>query len=106
MLTLLASVSWLDRSASAVLRSIETAKVRNKKDDELTAAIRHAEDACLPLHSNRKSDPAVLDEQRRKDHISHYILRLAFCRTYVWRLSRKACARCRTSSKTMSTRER
>ncbi|KAL1925435.1 uncharacterized protein VTP21DRAFT_318 [Calcarisporiella thermophila] len=63
-----------------VLKIIETYCVRGKNDEEMK---RQMEEACaqhLPLHSNNaKHYP--LQEERRKDHISHFILRLAYART-------------------------
>jgi DNA primase large subunit len=39
----------------------------------------------MPLNSNTAHAGRViqLDEERKKDHYSHFILRLAFCRSYL-----------------------
>ena len=43
--------------------------------------LRTLEDKYMPLHSNDAHRGYALDEERRKDHLSHYILRLGFCMT-------------------------
>ncbi|CAO0803387.1 unnamed protein product [Mucor circinelloides] len=60
-----------------VLRAIETATVRNR---DLKTEIAKTIEEYLPLKSNMsKSD--TLYEERRKDHISHFVLRMAYCRS-------------------------
>lgn len=59
-----------------MLRAIETAALRNK---DLKLEIQKTVEEYLPLKSNSsKSD--TLYEERRKDHISHFVLRMAYCR--------------------------
>lgn len=61
---------------SKVLRAIENATVRNK---DLKTETTKVVEKYMPLKSNlSKADD--LYEERRKDHISHYVLRLAYCR--------------------------
>ncbi|KAI7893439.1 eukaryotic and archaeal DNA primase, large subunit-domain-containing protein [Mucor mucedo] len=60
-----------------VLRAIDTASLRNR---DIAQEAKKAIDTFLPLKSNlSKSDS--LYEERRKDHISHYVLRMAYCRS-------------------------
>ena len=63
-----------------VLKAIETARIRNKKDHEFESYIAQIEKKYLPLSKSTDSH-ADFDEERKKDNISHYILRLAYCRT-------------------------
>jgi DNA primase large subunit len=59
-----------------VLRAIDTASLRNK---DIKLEISKTVEEYLPLKSNvSKADN--LYEERRKDHISHYVLRMAYCR--------------------------
>lgn len=59
-----------------MLRAIDTASLRNK---DVKLEIEKTVEEYLPLKSNiSKSDH--LYEERRKDHISHYVLRMAYCR--------------------------
>jgi len=62
-----------------VLKAIETAKARNKKEDEFRAYMKQIEEKYLPLHSN--SSKVNIDDEREKDVISHFILKLAYSRT-------------------------
>lgn len=66
-----------------ILSEIEAAQVRNRSYDELKTIVKTQSDKYLPLSSRTaRHDP--LDEQRRKDHIGHFVLRLAFCRSFVF----------------------
>lgn len=67
-----------------VLVELESCSLRNKSMDETNRTMKPVLDKYLPLSlsvgdTNRKA--AVLEKERRKDHYSHFILRLAFCRT-------------------------
>lgn len=62
-----------------MLQAVEEASLKYQREDELSKAIRIADEKWLPLHSNESSTAYPLAEERRKDHASHFILRLAFC---------------------------
>ncbi|KAI9138307.1 eukaryotic and archaeal DNA primase, large subunit-domain-containing protein [Paraphysoderma sedebokerense] len=67
-----------------VLKAIETAQIRNKSEEELTVALQPILSKYLPLNGGgdeRITRVIELDRQRRKDHISHFILRLAYARS-------------------------
>ncbi|KAI7905502.1 eukaryotic and archaeal DNA primase, large subunit-domain-containing protein [Cokeromyces recurvatus] len=60
-----------------VLRAVEAASIRN---EDLKLEISKTVDQYLPLRSNL-SKSEELYEERRKDHISHFVLRMAYCRS-------------------------
>ena len=61
------------------MKAVETAGIRNLRDDELSAWIRKYEQKHLPLHGNYVSSRFPLFDERRRDESAHFILRLAFC---------------------------
>ncbi|KAJ2936721.1 hypothetical protein H1R20_g374, partial [Candolleomyces eurysporus] len=63
-----------------VLAEIESSAARNRTWEESTAAVRTQCEKHLLLRPN-SSKYDDLDGQRRKDHLSHFVLRLAFCRS-------------------------
>lgn len=62
-----------------VLKAVETAAVRNLRDDDLVTWIRRYEQKYLPLHGNNVAGRFPLFDERRRDEAAHFILRLAFC---------------------------
>ncbi|CAO3590558.1 unnamed protein product [Absidia cylindrospora] len=63
-----------------VLKTLETAKLRSKTDAIYKKDIQEALDRYLPMHSTHTSRTKQVEE-RRKDHISHFALRLAYCQS-------------------------
>jgi DNA primase large subunit len=63
-----------------VLAELETCQFRNKTPEETALYMAPLLEKHLPLHSN-SSRSSTLQEERRKDHYSHFILRLAFAST-------------------------
>jgi DNA primase large subunit len=66
-----------------VLRAVEAAKIRCKTDDESLKYIEPIVTKHLDLKSNsrlKSNSSELFFSERRKDHISHFILRLAFCK--------------------------
>ena len=63
-----------------ILAEIESSFARNRPWDELKEFIVKQSRDHLPLDSGT-AITKDLDAQRRKDHIGHFVLRLAFCRS-------------------------
>lgn len=71
-----------------VLGEIESSLYRNKTQKDMEVSLKSLFEKYMPLSSNtsQASRRTQLDEERMKDHYSHFILRLAFSRSYVSRL--------------------
>ncbi len=63
-----------------VLAEIESSFARNRPYEELKSVTNKQCDKYLPLHSST-AKTVDLDAERRKDHVGHFVLRLAFCRS-------------------------
>ena len=63
-----------------VLGEIESSWARNRSVEEVKRVVGDQCVKYLPLSSNTAGG-VDLDGQRRKDHIGHFVLRLAFCRS-------------------------
>ncbi|KAI0362235.1 DNA primase large subunit [Trametes cingulata] len=70
--------SALDRLR--VLAEIESSYARNRTFKELCEVMKSICEKYLPLHSDSAARENA-DVERRKDHIGHFVLRLAFCRS-------------------------
>ncbi len=70
---------------AAVLGEIESSLYRNKTQKDIEVCLKPLFEKHMPLNSNtaHAARGAQLDYERKKDHYSHFILRLAFCRSYV-----------------------
>lgn len=64
----------------AVLAELESCSLRNRSPEETLDYMRPIMDKFLPLSQNTARSSA-LQQERRKDHYSHFILRLAFSGT-------------------------
>ncbi|BGP42092.1 DNA primase subunit pri2 [Rhodotorula kratochvilovae] len=65
-----------------LLADIESAQARNRPFKDIRDLVEKRAADFLPLHadSSVRTD-ADIDAERKKDHYSHFILRLAFCRS-------------------------
>ncbi|EJD05813.1 DNA primase, large subunit [Fomitiporia mediterranea MF3/22] len=66
-----------------ILSEIEASLVRNRTYDELKAIVKAQQAKYLPLTATQEKlgRNKAVESERRKDHISHFVLRLAFCRS-------------------------
>ena len=71
-------MSALDRLR--ILAEIESSAARNRSWDELKKVTIVQCEKYLPLHSTMETT-CPLDYERRRDQLSHFVLRLAFCRS-------------------------
>lgn len=71
--------AFTDKRAT-VLSEIEACSFRNRSAEETASYMKPILEKHLPLQSN-SSRSTQLDAQRKKDHYSHFILRLAFSAT-------------------------
>lgn len=63
-----------------ILAEIESSFMRNRSHDDLRTIINTQQKKYLPLNSNTAVN-IDHDEERKRDHVSHFVLRLAFCRS-------------------------
>ena len=79
-----------------MLGEIESSLYRNKTQKDIEISLKPLFDKCMPMNSNSAGKAYNLDAERKKDHYSHFILRLAFCRSYVscsWNFRETNCCR-------------
>ena len=65
-----------------VLTEIESSMARNRTHEEMQSITLNQCNKYLPLHSNTAL-AVDRDLERKRDHVSHFVLRLAFCRSSV-----------------------
>ena len=72
-----------DSFLQTALGEIESSLYRNKTQKEMEVTLKPLFDKYMPLNSNtaHAARSVQLEYERRKDHYSHFILRLAFCRS-------------------------
>ncbi|KAL9939023.1 hypothetical protein V8E36_001836 [Tilletia maclaganii] len=63
-----------------VLADIESSQARNRTYPEMRDLIKETSKTYLPLNANTAT-AQPLQQEREKDHVSHFVLRLAFCRS-------------------------
>ncbi|GAA5940600.1 DNA primase subunit PRI2 [Sporobolomyces koalae] len=64
-----------------LLADIESAQARNRTFAEIKTIVENRSKEFMELHSDLTGRSYDLDQERRKDHYSHFVLRLAFCRS-------------------------
>lgn len=64
-----------------ILIEISNLQSRGTNYSDLIKLMTERIKMLMPLHSLNTLEPDLLLEERRKDHYSHFILRLAFCRS-------------------------
>lgn len=73
-------LEYMADESYTVLAELEACSFRNKGFEETKEYMTSILDKHMPLSQNSSRSPA-LQEERRKDHYSHFILRLAFSST-------------------------
>jgi DNA primase large subunit len=65
-----------------VLAEVESSQARNRSWPEMREAVLAMAKKYLPLNSTTAGSGGGVDltQERMKDHVSHFVLRLAFCR--------------------------
>ncbi|EPQ25975.1 uncharacterized protein PFL1_06430 [Pseudozyma flocculosa PF-1] len=72
--------SWaIDRLK--VLAEVESSQARNRSYPEMKEAVNAMAKKYLPLAANTAARSTDVQLERTKDHVSHFVLRLAFCRS-------------------------
>ncbi|XP_063901553.1 DNA primase large subunit-like [Zophobas morio] len=64
-----------------LLKAVENSKIRFAKSEEQKRSIEEACNKYFPLSHLYNANDEKVYEERRRDHISHFILKLAFCRS-------------------------
>ena len=79
------SICVVNHTDLVVLAELESCSFRNRSPPETAAHMKPLLEKYLPLSANSAASGAKVDQrlknERRKDHYSHYILRLAFSGT-------------------------
>ena len=63
-----------------ILAEIESSFARNRTYEEMKTVTLTQCEKYLPMHSSTATSQE-LDTERRRDHVGHFVLRLAFCRS-------------------------
>lgn len=66
-----------------MLADIESAQARNRPFTEIKTIVEKRAQEYMELHSDKSGRAFNIEAERKKDQYSHFVLRLAFCRSYV-----------------------
>ncbi|GAA5854515.1 hypothetical protein JCM5353_000035 [Sporobolomyces roseus] len=64
-----------------LLADIESAQARNRSFTEIKTIVEKRAQEYMELHSDKSGKSFDIDAERKKDQYSHFVLRLAFCRS-------------------------